>query len=199
MVGAANFQKRVDMFESHWDQWDEAESCMWLGRCATTCGGSCGCRYISFETYCQEFDQLEQNHNSITNTTTNTTTNNNNNDSNMHTNSSNNSSSTINDADSSSTVCGSTIGNTTTTTIITNNSKQLLDESLLLLTREMMYKLLSCNRYFGLDGFTYDANGTQLGEEFLAINFPLERIGPSGKSIVHTVFLSEIEKFRTVK
>eukprot|EP01036_Dinobryon_divergens_P024282 gene24282-32718_t len=198
MAGAANFQKRVDKFKSHWDQWDEAESCMWLGRCSqiqkdnrntttttytNSFGSCCGCRYISFETYCQEFDQLEQDHSSTTTTTTTTTI-----ASNIPTNS-NNSSSTIN-----------TPGNTNTNTITNDNSSKelLLEESLLLLTREMMYKLLSCNRFFGMDGFTYDANGTQLGDEFLTVNFPMERIGQSDKSNIHTVFLSEIEKFKTV-
>ena len=66
-------------------------------------------------------------------------------------------------------------------------------EKSLYVIREMMYILLSCNRYFGMDGIVYDQNGMAVGEEFLAINQPL--VG-GNSSAVSCKFLSEIERFR---
>lgn len=167
IAGKLNFQKRIDKFQTHWREWDDSTSCMWVGYCPEgekrIASGSCGCQYFSFEKYCQLFDQIEQ----------------------VHSNGSANNSNIDSD---------STYSNDRTTSIThnddNNNNKEMLQEALLLLTREMMYKLIGCNKNFGFDGFTYDANGTPLGEEYLTINFPLK------SGIVQTVFLSEIEKFK---
>jgi hypothetical protein len=174
IAGKLNLQKRIDKFQTHWREWDDSTSCMWVGYCPEgekrAASGSCGCQYFSFEKYCQLFDQIEQ----------------------VHSNGSANNSNIDSD---------STYSNDRTTNIThndddnnnnnnNNNNKEMLEEALLLLTREMMYKLIGCNKNFGFDGFTYDANGTPLGEEYLTINFPLK------SGIVQTVFLSEIEKFK---
>ena len=74
-------------------------------------------------------------------------------------------------------------------------SQKETDKSILLI-REMMYILLSCNKYFGMDGYTYDENGMQVGEEFLALNLPLKN--KEGEDMATIIILSDIEKFKVV-
>ena len=68
-----------------------------------------------------------------------------------------------------------------------NNARE---QQLYLETRKMMYIMLSCNRLYGHDGFTYDSDGKATGEEFIAINRRVE------KGVINCVFFSDIDKFR---
>jgi len=56
-------------------------------------------------------------------------------------------------------------------------------------TRKMLYIMLGCNEFYGFDGYTWDNNGNQLGEEYLAINRKIE-------DPIVTIFLSTIERFQ---
>ena len=157
LSGPANFQRRIDLFQSFWDDWHSAHVCMWFGECAYAPPSSSTCPHCSFFTfdeYCTKFDALEPD-------------------------------------------------------IETDNDSKKQDpvgvsgqvDARLLLTREMMYKLLSCNRYFGFDGYTYDNSGNKLGEEFLTINRKIDGDGeadPTAPNAVHSVLLSEFEKFHLV-
>lgn len=61
--GPDNFQKRIDAFSQHWDNWNEEVACMWVGKDSHRDKNSgqlvCNCRYVSFESYCREFDEAE--------------------------------------------------------------------------------------------------------------------------------------------
>jgi hypothetical protein len=69
-----------------------------------------------------------------------------------------------------------------------------LGHDLLTLTRKLMFVLLSCNQYFGMDGFTYDQHGNRVGEEFLALNSPIV-VDESADNPISCIFLSEIKRF----
>lgn len=62
--------------------------------------------------------------------------------------------------------------------------------------RRMLYIMFSCNRLFGMDGFTYDADGKRVCEEFLALNQPLDSVSHRGDRVFGTLLLSEIDRFR---
>jgi hypothetical protein len=72
---------------------------------------------------------------------------------------------------------------------------QTLERELLVVTRKLMFILLSCNEYFGMDGFIYDAKGNCVGEEFLAINTPIN-IDENQEDSISCVFLSEIDRLK---
>lgn len=72
---------------------------------------------------------------------------------------------------------------------------QSFERELLVITRKLMFILLSCNEYFGMDGFTYDVNGNCVGEEFLAINAPIN-ISENQEDSIFCVYLSEIDRFQ---
>jgi hypothetical protein len=69
---------------------------------------------------------------------------------------------------------------------------QTLEKELLVVTRKLMFILLSCNEYFGMDGFIYDENGNCVGEEFIAINTPIN----TDENSISCVFLSEIDRLK---
>lgn len=71
-------------------------------------------------------------------------------------------------------------------------------EDAALVSREMMYLMLSCNKYFGMDGFVYDNVGKRVGPEYLAINVPINSLDEYENPIVTKVFLSEIDRFNVV-
>jgi hypothetical protein len=59
----------------------------------------------------------------------------------------------------------------------------------------MMYLLVGCNKYFGMDGWTYDSAGGRVGEEFIARNTPLQARGSSGEPLVSVLDLSQVDRF----
>jgi hypothetical protein len=69
-----------------------------------------------------------------------------------------------------------------------------LEKDLLILTRKLLFVLLSCNQYFGMDGFTYDRYGQRVGEEFIAINSPIV-VDESSENPISCIFLSEVDRF----
>jgi hypothetical protein len=72
----------------------------------------------------------------------------------------------------------------------------------LLVTRKMMYIMLSCNQYFGMDGIIYSADGIAVGPEYLAINTAVctsntefnEKIVDKNSKI-EFIYISEIPRF----
>jgi hypothetical protein len=65
----------------------------------------------------------------------------------------------------------------------------------LVATRKMMYLLVGCNKYFGMDGWTYDSTGGRIGEEFIARNTPLQARGSRGEPLVSVLDLSQVDRF----
>ena len=69
-------------------------------------------------------------------------------------------------------------------------------EPALLLTRKMMYVMISCNKYYGMDGMIYDVNGKQVGKEYMAINSLTSVRNDAGMPAILIKYLSEFERFR---
>ncbi len=123
--GPSNFQARLDLFAPYWAKWREEADCMWLGIHRKNSEPlTCSCRHLSFDLYCQEFDQV-------------------------------------------------------------------LDQfERVILTRELLLKLIGCNRFYGMDGITYDSDGKELGEEFVVVNISLD------SHPVHVEYLSNFNQFQ---
>lgn len=65
----------------------------------------------------------------------------------------------------------------------------------LVTTRKMMYILIGCNKYFGMDGFTYDSQGGRIGEEYLARNTRLDMKDAHNNPLVEILDLSQVQRF----
>jgi hypothetical protein len=75
-----------------------------------------------------------------------------------------------------------------------------------------MFIQLSCNEYFGMDGYTYDYHGQSVGEEYITINTPIQPIIPTDpdrseqaeeekkelSSPITCIFFSEVPRFQHI-
>jgi hypothetical protein len=75
------------------------------------------------------------------------------------------------------------------------NSSEVPNLEAVLETRKMMNIMFDCNRFYGMDGYTYHAHGSRLDKEFMALNQPLDAVNAYGHKIFHCRFLSEVQRF----